>query len=256
MHPYLNIALSAAHDAADALAHSSDRLDRVKVLDDSPDQFLTSMDMNADKTVLYHLQKAYPSHSFHSRVSGMQEGSESNTIWLIDPLVGNQNFSRGYPCFAVSIACQIDNQLAHAVVVNPLLQEEFSATRGNGAHQKSRRIRVDSATKLNGTLINLNPGPRPVDRMLSIQAVLAEHGAMPRIQGCTALDMTGVAAGRAAAGWSPMETQCSLAAASLILQEAGGLIANEQGNPDFYSGRELVYGNPKCFRHLLKLLPS
>ena len=256
MHPYLNIALSAAHDAADALAHSSDRLDRVKVLDDSPDQFLTSMDMNADKTVLYHLQKAYPGHSFHSRVSGMQEGTESNTIWLIDPLVGNQNFARGYPHFAVSIACQVDKQITHAVLVDPLLQEEFTATRGKGAQLKSRRLRVNSAKELDGTLISLNPGSQHSDRMLSIQAVLAEKGAIPRIQGCTALDILSVAAGRAAAGWSPMASQCSLAAASLILQEAGGLIANEQGNPDFYSGRELIYGNPKCFRHLLKLLPA
>lgn len=256
MHPYLNIALSAAHDAADALAHSSDRLDRVKVLDDSPDQFLTSMDNNADKTVLYHLQKAYPSHTFHSRVSGYQEGTESDIVWLIDPLVGNKNFARGYPHFAVSIACQIDNQLTHAVVVDPLLQEEYIATRGKGAQIKSRRLRVSDAKELDGTLVNLNPGSQLSDRLLSIQAGLAEHGAIPRIQGCTALDMISVAAGRAAAGWSPIESQYSLAAASLILQEAGGLIANEQGNPDFYSGKEVVYGNPKCFRHLLKLLQT
>ena len=254
MDPYINIALSAAHDAAEAAAHSSDRLDRVKVLDASSERFLTSMDNNADKTVLYHLQKAYPTHSFHSRVSGYQKGEDENTVWLIDPLVGNQNFIRGYPHFAVSIACQVNKQLTHAVVVDPLLQEEYVATRGKGAQIKSRRLRVNDAKELAGTLINLNPDSLPSDKFLSIQAGLAEAEAIPRIQGCTVLDMIGVAAGRAAAGWGPVDLECSLAAASLILQEAGGLIANEAGNPDFYSGKEIVYGNPKCFRHLLKLL--
>ena len=58
----INIALRAAQDAADAIAHSSDRLDRVKIIDDTPTGFLTSMDQTSDKTILYHLEKAFPTH--------------------------------------------------------------------------------------------------------------------------------------------------------------------------------------------------
>ena len=92
MHPLLNIALQAARDAAEAIAHSSDRLDRIKIINDDPDNFLTSMDLEAEKTIIYHLEKAHPEHSFHSRASGLREGENKNTVWLIDPLVGNRNF--------------------------------------------------------------------------------------------------------------------------------------------------------------------
>ena len=75
MHALVNIALRAARDAAEALAHSSDRLDRVAIIDSNPDRFMTSQDLEADKTVLYHLRKSFLEHSIHSRVSGMHEGS-------------------------------------------------------------------------------------------------------------------------------------------------------------------------------------
>ena len=95
MHALLNIALGAARDAAEALAHSSDRLDRVKLLNDSPEEFLTSMDLEADKTILYHLEKAHPTHCINSRVSGVKQGTDSDVVWLVDPLLGNRNFIVG-----------------------------------------------------------------------------------------------------------------------------------------------------------------
>ncbi len=96
MHPMINLALQAARDAGEALAHSSDRLDRVKIIDASADKFLTSMDLAADKTVLYHLQKAHPEHSYHSRVSGFTDGENENVIWLFDPLLCNKYFAPGH----------------------------------------------------------------------------------------------------------------------------------------------------------------
>lgn len=255
MHPIITIALRAAHDAAEAIAHSSDRLDRVKILDESESGFLTSMDKDSEKTILYHLKKAYPEHSYHSRVSGLIEGEDKNTVWLIDPLVGNWNFSRGYCQFAVSIACQIEGKVQHAVVVNSIQNEEYVASRGKGAHLNSRRIRVTNRSDLTDALLSLNTKADNLSRMIELQQRLVEYQTHIRISGCTTLDLLATAAGKIDAGWASMDNSVTLTAALLVLQEAGGLVGDQNGNPGLSAAEELVFGNPKCFKQLLQLLP-
>jgi len=253
MHALLNIALRAARDAAEALAHSSDRLDRVKLINDSPEEFLTSMDVEADNTILYHLEKAHPAHSINSRVSGVKQGTDSDVVWLIDPLLGNRNFIVGYTQIAVSIACQIDGVISHAAIICPLLREEFTASRGAGSHLNTRRLRVGKQTSLDSTLISINFGSTPPENFLTLQREIMQNGASPRISGCTALDIIQTAADRLQGGLAVNEKFSSLAAASLVLQEAGGLLGSEAGNPDITSGGELIFGNPKIFKQMVKL---
>lgn len=252
MHPMVTIALRAARDAAEAIALSSDRLDRVQVIDDSPAGFLTSMDQISDKSVLYHLEKAYPGHSFHSRVSGYKKGKGEDVVWLIDPLLGNRNFAAGYTQFAVSVACQVNGVVKHAVVVCPLSGEEFVASRGDGAQLNSRRIRVSDKHEFPSALISLNPENLPTQTIIGFQSLLIDRGAQPRISGCTALDMLYCASNRVLGGWASSVDTTSLAAANLILHEAGGLMGSEAGDPDFTKGKELIFANPKFFKILLK----
>ena len=253
MHPLLNIALQAARDAAEAIAHSSDRLDRIKIINDDPTHFLTSMDLEAEKTIFYHLEKAYPEHSFHSRASGLKKGENKDAVWLIDPLLGNRNFATGYTQFGVSLACQIDGVVQHAILVCPLLREEFIATRGKGARLNSHRIRVGTRTEMSGSLIGLNPDGIPQDVALGLQAEIMTAGASPRISGCTALDIVQTAADRMQGGCAANENMLSLAAAKLILQEAGGLLGSESGNPNLTDAKEVFFGNPKVYKQLSML---
>lgn len=256
MHPMINIALKAARDAAEAIAHSSDRLDRIKVIDDSPSSFLTSMDLDSDKTLQYHLLKAYPDHSIDSRATGLREGARKDVLWLLDPLIGNRNFARGYTQFAVSLACKIDGVIQHAAVVCPMTNEEFVASRGGGAQLNSRRLRVGRETELvPGALVGLNGEVEELDALLAMQRALVEAGARPRISGCTALDIVSTAADRLQGGWAPNEggTNHSLAAAALVLQEAGGLIGSELASPDYSDAKELLFANPKILKQLVKL---
>ncbi len=253
MHPLINIALQAVRDAAEAVAHSSDRLDRIKIINDDPAHFLTSMDLEAEKTIFYHLEKAYPEHSFHSRASGLKQGTNKNTVWLIDPLLGNRNFATGYTQFGVSVACQIEGVVQHAILICPLLGEEYIATRGAGARLNSHRIRVGKRTEIQGSLFSINPEGMAQDVALALQAGLMKAGASPRISGCTALDMVQIAADRLQGGISANENWLTLAAAKLILQEAGGLLGSESGNPNLSEAKELLFGNPKIFKQLSKL---
>lgn len=253
MHPLINIALQAARDASEAIAHSCDRLDRIKIINDDPAHFLTSMDLEAEKTIFYHLEKAYPEHSFHSRISGLKQGENKDTVWLIDPLIGNRNFATGYPQFAVSLACQVDGVVQHAILVCPLLREEFIASRGAGARLNTHRIRVGKRTEVSGGLIALAPEGMPQDIALALQTELMSAGANPRISGCAALDMVQIAADRMQGGWAANQNTLSLAAAKLILQEAGGLLGSESGNPNLADAKEILYGNPKIYKQLNRL---
>ncbi len=252
MHPMITIALRAARDAAEAIALSSDRLDRVQIIDATPAGFLTSMDQNSEKTILYHLEKAYPTHSFHSRVSGLKQGTDKDVVWLIDPLLGNRNFASGYTQFAVSVACQMSGVIKHAVVINPLANEEYVASRGDGAQLNSRRIRVSSKIEFEDALISINPENIPTPTAAGMQSDLLKRGSHIRISGCTPLDMLHAAANRVQGGWAANMNPLSLAAASLVLQEAGGLIGSETGNPDSTTGQELVFANPRFFKAMLQ----
>lgn len=253
MHPLVNIALQAVRDAAEALAHSSDRLDRVKIINDDPAGFLTSMDLEIEKTIFYHLEKAHPDHSFHSRASGIREGDNKDIVWLIDPLLGNRNFATGYTQFGISIACQVEGVVQHAIISCPLLGEEFIASRGSGVRMNAQRLRVGNRTEVQGSLISLNLDAAAADIGLAMQSEIMQAGANPRISGCTALDLVQTASNRTQGGWAPMESNITLAAAKLILQEAGGLLGSETGNPEVNSGSELIFGNPKIFKQLARI---
>ena len=253
MHPMINIALRAARDASEALAHSSDRLDRVDIISHDEDNFVTSMDHNADKTILYHLQKAYPEHCYDSRVSGLHDGKQSDTVWLIDPLLGSQNFATGYPQFAVSIACQINGVINHAVVVNPLLREEFTASRGTGAQLNSRRLRSSPKNALLDAMIAMGTKGSSLEVWLKIQEALRTSQAHIRMSGCSAIDMVLTAAGRIDGGYCAKQSPQGLAAAALILRESGGFIGDGMGGPEYKSADELIFGSPKVFRELVKL---
>lgn len=253
MHPLVNIALRAARDAAEAIAHSSDRLDRVKILNQDPDNFLTSMDEAADKTVCYHIENAHPEHSIDSRVSGYKQGENKDVVWLVEPLLGNKNFARGYTQFGVSIACQVDGVLKHAVLVCPLLHEEYTASRGVGAQLNSRRLRVGKNTELSDGFIGLNAENINPEEFIALQGKMLAAGMSPRMSGCTAIDIVQTAADRLQGGWAANIDSQALAGASLILQEAGGLLGSETGNPDVSKSKELIFANPKLFKALLKL---
>ncbi len=253
MHPLINIALRAARDAAESLAHRVERLDKVQILDDSPSEFRTSLDMDADKSILYHIQKSYPEHGIVSRVSGTHEGRPGEPVWLIDPVLGSRNLASAYPQIGVSVAVRIKDVVSHGVVICPMLHEEYVASRGTGAQMNSRRIRVAESTELSNSLIGLNEQGLDQQKFLDVQHALLRAESSPRISGCSAIDMVATASGKLQGGWCQQLDETTLAAASLILQEAGGLIGTEDGNPRVANGSELLFANAKVFKQLVKL---
>jgi myo-inositol-1(or 4)-monophosphatase len=254
VHPIVNIALRAARDAATLIVQAHARPDRIKVTLKGKNDYVTDIDKAVEDLLVGALRKTYPDHSFLGEESGLQQGADKDTVWIIDPIDGTRNFVMGLPHFCISIACVQREKLQHAIIIDPILGEEFTASKGSGAQLNGNRIRVRTRPNLEGGTVSLScAGLRNYEAMLELQMKLKEVAGGLRFTGSTALDLAYVAAGRLDAGWTSGVSPWDSAAGILLVQEAGGFVSDLQGNPECLQSDSLVFGNPKCFKTLLQL---
>ena len=258
MEPMTSIALRAARKAGELIARATKNVDRLEIQSKSLNDFVTEIDHSAEREIIYHLSKAYPDHGFLGEEGGASGNADSDYQWIIDPLDGTTNFIRGIPHFAVSIACQHKGKLEHAVVLDPIRREEFTASRGRGAQLNGRRIRVSQLNGLDGALLgtgipfksrNMEQLPAYTDTLQT----LAGQCAGIRRAGAASLDLAYVAAGRLDAFWEIGLSQWDIAAGALLVTEAGGLIADFNGANGFMDSGNVVCGNHKCFKAVLQV---
>lgn len=255
MHPTVNIALRAAREASDIIVQAFDRLDRVKVFEKGANDYVTNIDQEVEELIKTAIQKAYPEHSFLGEETGLIEGEDKDTTWIIDPIDGTRNFMRGFPHFCISMACVKNNKVEHAVILDPIRQDEFTATRGEGSRLNDSRIRVGTKDRLQDAVISMSyASGEHYDSALALQAKLQNKIAGLRFTGSAALDLAYAASARLDGGWMSGIKQWDVAAGILLVQEAGGLISDHQGNPDCLQSDKLVFANAKCFKPLLKVL--
>ncbi|MFK7977292.1 MAG: inositol monophosphatase family protein [Halioglobus sp.] len=257
MEPMINIALRAARKVGENIVRASDDLDRFEVKAKGVNNFVTEVDESAEQELIYHLQKAYPDHAVLGEETGLHGSEDAEYRWVIDPLDGTTNFIRGIPHYAVSIACLHNGKLEHAVVVDPVRREEFTASRGKGAQLNGHRIRVSALPNLDGALLGTGiPFKNHCDDKLAAYSksveVLAGQTAGIRRPGAASLDLAYVAAGRFDAFWEVGLSAWDMAAGALLIREAGGLVADIDGSDSFLDSGNIVAGNPKCFKAVLQ----
>lgn len=257
MEPMINIALRAARKVGENIVRASDDLDRFEVKAKGVNNFVTEVDEGAEQELIYHLQKAYPDHAVLGEETGLHGSEDAEYRWVIDPLDGTTNFIRGIPHFAVSIACLHRGKLEHAVVLDPVRREEFTASRGKGAQLNGHRIRVSALPSLEGALLGTGiPFKNHCDDKLSAYSQslekLAAQSAGIRRPGAASLDLAYVAAGRFDAFWEVGLSAWDMAAGALLIREAGGLVGDIDGSDNFLDSGNIVGGNPKCFKAVLQ----
>lgn len=257
MEPMINIALRAARKAGENIVRASDDLDRVDVVAKGVNDYVSEVDIAAEQEIIYHLHKAYPDHAILGEETGLTGDENADYRWVIDPLDGTTNYVRGIPHYAISIACLHKGKLEHAVVVDPVRREEFTASRGRGAQLNGRRIRVSKRTSLDGALLGTGiPFKNHCDDKLEPYAksieVLAGQCAGIRRAGAASLDLAYVAAGRLDAFWEIGLAQWDIAAGALLVTEAGGLVSDINASNNYLESGNIVCGNPKCFKAVLQ----
>ena len=230
MHPIINIAVRAARRAGDVIIRSIDRLDTLNVTAKGKNDFVSDVDVRAESEIINVIRKAYPNHGFLAEEGGGDAGGEY--LWIIDPLDGTTNYLHGLPQYAVSIALQQHGKLEHAVIYDPIRQELFTASRGQGAQLNDRRLRVSRAKGLEGTLIGTGfpfRAEQHIDAYLGTFKALFQKAADIRRPGSAALDLAYVAAGRLDGFWEIGLSPWDMAAGALLIREAGGLVSDFGG---------------------------
>lgn len=259
MEPMLKIALNAAHKAGEILENGFERLDFVAVEQKGQNDYVSEVDRQSEKEIIYHLSKSYPDHKFIGEESGVSGPADADYEWIIDPLDGTTNFLHGIPHFSVSIACRYKGKLEHAVVYDPIKREEFTASRGKGAMVNGRRIRVTKRLGLDGALIGTGVpfngyAFENIDPYLACLKEIAGKTAGIRRPGSAALDLAYVAAGRFDGFWEMNLKDWDMAAGCLLVTESGGLIADFKGGNEYLEYGDVVCGTPKVFKPLLQIV--
>ena len=258
LHPMLNIAIKAARAAGAIINRGSQDLDLLKVTAKGPNDFVSEVDQAAESAIIETLLTAYPGHAILAEESGREHGAQNSEFcWIIDPLDGTTNFLHGLPVYAVSIALAFRGVVQQAVVYDPTRNDLFYASRGRGAFLNDKRLRVSKRTRLADCLIGTGFPFRKGDnlqRYLKMFETVMSACAGLRRPGAAALDLCYVAAGWYDGFFETGLSPWDLAAGSLIITEAGGLVGNFTGEADFLYQREIVAGNPKIYGQLVGLL--
>jgi len=255
MHPMLHTAVRSVREGGRVILMYFDQLDRLEYSSKGRNDYVSQADVEAERAVLDVLTRAYPDHGIIAEESGEREGSEYT--WVIDPLDGTTNFLHGFPMFAVSVAVKRGGVLEHGVVYDPLHDEMFTASRGEGAQLNGKRLRVSTTRQLAPSLLGTGFPFRDLGIiepwMRSFQSLLPKTSGIRRA-GAAALDLAYVAAGRLDGFWEFGLKPWDMAAGALLIREAGGLVADVSGGQDFLENGNLVAANPLIFEEFRKIV--
>ncbi len=258
LHPMLNVAVKAARAAGNLINRAALDVEAVRINQKQINDFVTEVDHAAEKAIIETLTTAYPGHGILAEESGTEFGAkDSEFVWIIDPLDGTTNFIHGFPFYCVSIALAVQGKIEQAVVFDPTRNDLFTATKGRGAYMNERRIRVSKRVRLNECLISTGFPFRPGDNFKNYMGMMSDL--MPKLAGirrpgAAALDMAYVAAGFTDGFFESGLNPWDVAAGSLLITEAGGLVGNFTGEADFLDQKECMAGNPRVYGQLVSVL--
>lgn len=256
MHPILNVATIAAREAGEFIINELENVGQLKIEEKGRNDYVTEIDRVAEDIIIRTIRQYYPDHNILAEESG-KHTTPSHFEWIIDPLDGTTNFLHELPHFAISIAVREKGKLMHGVVYDPVKNELFSASRGDGAKMNDFRIRVSGQKKLDKALLATGFPYHDFSYVDAYMASLKElmlQTAGIRRGGSAALDLAYVAAGRVDGYWEFNLKPWDIAAGALIVMEAGGLVTDFTGDDNFLTSGNIVAGNPKMLQAMAKTI--
>src|SRR3954469_24488265 len=251
--------IDAARKAARGLARDFGEVTELQVSKKGPADFVTAADQKAEQVIFEILEKARPGYSFLGEERGMIEGTDKTHTWIVDPLDGTTNFLHAVPHFAINIALQREGAVVAAVTYNPVTNELFWAEKGKGAFVNDKRLRVAARTRMDEAVLAtgipfLGHGQHAT--FLKELHQISQRVAGVRRFGAAALDLAWVAAGRFDGYWERDLNAWDLAAALLLVTEAGGKVTTAEGEDDVLGQGSVCAGNLDIHPLLLSRLTA
>ena len=251
----LNIAIRAARLAGSLIVRSLPHVEHLEITTKGRNDYVSDVDHLAEREIINTIRKAYPDHAIMAEESG--NTGNSDTVWIIDPLDGTTNFLHGFPHYCVSIAVMVRGRIEHGVVYDPLRDELFTASRGEGAKLNDRRLRVTKRRELNDALLATGfpfKYPQHLSSYMATFNVLFSQVADIRRAGSAALDLAYVAAGRLDGYWEIGLQNWDLAAGQLLVEEAGGMVSDFSGGDKLLDRGHVVAGGAGVHKHILQAI--
>jgi myo-inositol-1(or 4)-monophosphatase len=217
---------------------------------------VTEMDIRSERAVVERIRASFPFHGIIAEEETTIR-NESEFSWIIDPLDGTTNYAHGYPFFSVSIALEKAGEIILGVVYDPMRDELFMAQKGAGAFLNGRKIQVSITDSLIRSLLATGfPYDRKISQknnLIHFQNLLMASQEVRR-DGSAALDLCYVACGRLDGFWELKLKPWDVAAGSLIVREAGGMISDFGGVMFSIHKDEIVASNHRIHRQLADIL--
>jgi myo-inositol-1(or 4)-monophosphatase len=253
----MNVMIAAARKAGRGLARDFGEIEQLQVSVKGPGNFVTAADHRSEETLFKELSRARPGYGFLMEERGLVSGPDRTHRWIIDPLDGTTNFLHGIPLFAIAIALEREGEIVCGLVYNPILDELYTAERGQGAFVNNRRLRVAARKTLADCVIATGAphrGRGDHGRFLrECKALMAQVGGIRRT-GSATIDLAWVAAGRFDGYVEHGLEVWDMAAGMLLVREAGGYATDGEGGPAMAGSGTIVAANQAVHKALLELL--
>jgi len=217
---------------------------------------VTEADRLSEALIVERIHGAFPDHDIMAEESP-ETTRGSSFRWIIDPLDGTTNYAHGYPVFGVSIALEVEGKILFGCVYNPMLDEMFIAEQGAGAFLNGRRLSVSRTAQLSRSLLatgfpyDLREDPN--NNINYFEAMILSTQAVRRA-GAAALDMAYVAAGRFDGFWEIKLMPWDMAAGWLLIEEAGGIVTDINGNPFHLHAPHIIAANRPIHAEICRML--
>lgn len=249
----LRVARKAAEEAGEVM---KSLIGNVQVAEKGVNyNLVTGADTAAEKTVIATIMEHFPKDAVLGEESAALTSLRAGRLWIVDPLDGTTNFAHGIPHFAVSIAFAKKGEVQCGVVYDPMHVELFSAQRGSGAWCNGKPVRVSTAPDLTRSVIctgfSYERGALMLRTIESIRKLLVKNIQGIRRSGAASLDCCYVACGRFDGYFEYRLSPWDFAAGMLIVQEAGGVCADIDGEERGLFSRGMICSNGAIHRELL-----
>jgi myo-inositol-1(or 4)-monophosphatase len=250
MSNFLDTAVAIAHEAGQILmAHQGVSFELKGAYD-----LVTAADRASEQLIIKRLREAFPTHGIVAEEGGRAE-LDAPLRWYVDPLDGTTNFAHGYPMWNVTLGLAKNNEMICGVVFDPLNRELFTAERGAGARLNGAPIHVSSAAKIDDSLFSTGFPSRKRHYNVNIhfyyQLAMLSHGI--RRGGSAAIDLAYTACGRLEGFWEFGLNPWDMAAGSLLVEEAGGVVSGMKGEPFDVEGKYVLATNAAIQKETLDL---
>ncbi len=244
---YLKTAIEAARQAGMFIAERYNSLEEIGFTRKAIFDYVTEVDSASEDLIIKIIRDTFPTHRILSEESIKEPSEESDYLWIIDPLDGTTNFIHRYPVFAISVGLQHEGDMVVAVVYDPLRDEIFTAEKGRGSYLNGRRITVSRRDRIEDSIITtgfpFRAKERVDDYLMAFRTLFLKCSDLRRA-GSAALYLAYTAAGRCEGFFELGLGAWDVAAGSLIVREAGGIVTDFNGGSGYIESGNIVAANP------------